>query len=291
MASTSSVRISPTAHYTGYAWLAHGLSDPAFATPTGQFLYRALGPANRLMRAAGQPNLDGFLLARHHMIDAVLRAAIARGEVGQVIEVACGLSPRGWRFAREFGDRVTYVEADLPGMAAKKRAVLAKATAGGAHHRVVEIDATADAGPASIAALAETLDPTRGTAIITEGLVNYFDRETVVAMWARFARALGQFPHGVYYSDLILREANTGSLVTTFAWLLSAFVRGKVHLHFTTPAQAEAALARAGLAAQLLDPRDLEHELPELERAGAARVKIIEGVAGDQPAASSTGAL
>ena len=67
-----SARISPTAHYTGYAWLAHGLSDPAFATPTGQFLYRALGPANRLMRAAGQPNLDGFLLARRHMIDAVL---------------------------------------------------------------------------------------------------------------------------------------------------------------------------------------------------------------------------
>ena len=48
-----------------------------------------------------------------------------------------------------------------------------------------------------------------------------------------------RFPRGVYYSDLILREANTGSIVTGFAWLLSAFVRGKVHLHFTTPGAAE----------------------------------------------------
>jgi hypothetical protein len=50
-----SARISPTAHYTGYTWLANGLSDPAFATPSGQFLYRALAPANKLLRAAGSP--------------------------------------------------------------------------------------------------------------------------------------------------------------------------------------------------------------------------------------------
>ena len=268
-----SARISPTAHYTGYAWLAHGLSDPAFATPTGQFLYRALGPANRLMRAAGQPNLDGFLLARHHMIDAVLRAAIARGEVGQVIEVACGLSPRGWRFAREFGDRVTYVEADLPGMAAKKRAVLAKATAGGAHHRVVEIDATADAGPASIAALAETLDPTRGTAIITEGLLNYFDPVAVAKMWRRFAGALARFPHGLYLADLHLAEA-AGPVERLFAGALGVFVRGRIHFHFADSRAAERELGIAGFrGAELIDPST--RELPELDRTSARFVRVV----------------
>jgi len=268
-----SARISPTAHYTGYAWLAHGLSDPAFATPTGQFLYRALGPANRLMRAAGQPNLDGFLLARHHMIDAVLRAAIARGEVGQVIEVACGLSPRGWRFAREFGDRVTYVEADLPGMAAKKRAVLAKATAGGAHHRVVEIDATADAGPASIAALAETLDPTRGTAIITEGLLNYFDPVAVAKMWRRFAGALARFPHGLYLADLHLADA-AGPVERLFAGALGVFVRGRIHFHFADSRAAERELGIAGFrGAELIDPST--RELPELDRTSARFVRVV----------------
>ena len=136
-ATNSSVRISPTAHYTGYTWLQHGLSHPAFATPTGRFLYRALTPANNAMAAAGQGTLDGFLLARHHLIDALLERAIAAGQVSQVIEVACGLSPRGYRFARRHGDKITYIEADLPAMAAKKRELLMRAGAGSANHRVV----------------------------------------------------------------------------------------------------------------------------------------------------------
>ncbi|MBK9030619.1 MAG: class I SAM-dependent methyltransferase [Myxococcales bacterium] len=268
-----SARISPTAHYTGYTWLAHGLSDPSFATPTGQFLYRAVGPANRLMRAAGQPNLDGFLLARHHMIDALLRAAIDRGEIGQVVEVACGLSPRGWRFAREFGDRITYVEADLPGMAAKKRAVLAKAGAGGPHHRVVEIDATADAGPRSIAALAETLDPARGTAIVTEGLLNYFDPASVARMWRRFAATLATFPHGLYLSDLHLGES-AGPIERLFAGVLGVFVRGRIHFHFDDARAAERELTIAGFrAAELIDPST--RDLPELDRTSARFVRIV----------------
>jgi O-methyltransferase involved in polyketide biosynthesis len=231
-----------------------------------------------------------MLLARHRLIDLRLEQAIEAGEVSQIVEVACGLSPRGWRFAQHYGDAITYVEADLPGMLANKRRILSALGGETTHHYTREINALADHGPTSIDAICAGLDPTKGTAIITEGLVNYFDRETVVAMWRRFARALERFPYGVYYSDLILREANTGSLVTGFAWLLSAFVRGKVHLHFTTPSEATAALATAGFRANLLDPRDLEHDLPGLERAGAARVKIIEAIAdGDQPASSVAG--
>lgn len=271
--SHDSARISPTAHYTGYTWLANGLSDPAFATPTGQFLYRALGSANRLMRAAGKPNLDGFLLARHHMIDAVLRAAIERGEIGQVVEVACGLSPRGWRFTREFGDRLTYVEADLPGMAERKRTALARAGAGGAHHRVAEIDATADGGPAALATLAESLDPDRGTAIITEGLLNYFDPVAVARMWRRFAGVLGQFPRGLYLSDLHLGES-AGPVERLFAGALGLFVRGRIHFHFDDADAAARELGIAGFkAAELIDPST--RELPDLDRVSARFVRIV----------------
>jgi O-methyltransferase involved in polyketide biosynthesis len=272
----SSVRISPTAHYTGYAWLTHGLSHPAFATPTGRFLYRALGPANKAMAAAGQATIDGLLLARHHLIDALLTEGIERGEIGQVIEVACGLSPRGFRFARTHGAALTYVEADLPPMAAKKRELLARAGGGGAHHRVVEIDATADSGEGSIEAIAAALDPARGTAIITEGLLNYFDPESVMQMWRRFARALGRFPRGRYLSDLHLgRDARP--LERVFAGLLGIFVRGKIHFHFDDDAAALRELELAGFAHPALRaPEDHQALTGPVDLASARAVRIID---------------
>ena len=93
------------------------------------------------------------MLARHRLIDLRLSQAIEAGEIRQIIEVATGLSPRGWRFRTRYGDRITYVEADLPAMIANKRRVLAELGGETAHHRTVEIDALRDDGPSSIAAI------------------------------------------------------------------------------------------------------------------------------------------
>lgn len=270
--------ISPTAHYTGYVWYAHGHSHDAFATRRGRIMYNALRGPNLAAGAIGAPTLEGMLLARHRLIDARLAGAIERGEIGQIVEVAAGLSPRGWRFAKRYGAAITYVEADLPGMLANKRAVLAELGGESAAHRTMEIDALADSGATSIEAVCASLDPAKGTAIVTEGLINYFERDTVIGMWRRFGAALARFPRGLYLSDLVLQQGNRGPLVTGFSWLLSAFVRGKVHVHFDDAREAEAALAGAGLRGTLLDPRDFAATLPGLERAGAGRVRIIEAV-------------
>jgi len=271
--------ISPTAHYTGYVWFAHGQSHEAFATRGGRLMYRALRAPSVVLHHAGLPTLEGMLLARHRLIDLRLSQAIDAGEISQVIEVAAGLSPRGWRFRKRYGDRITYVEADLPGMIARKRRVLAELGGETSGHRTVEIDALSDSGPASIDAICATLDPTRGTAIITEGLINYFDTPTTTAMWGRFAAALRRFPRSLYLSDLILRAGNRGPFVKGFGWVLAAFVRGRVYMHYDTQEQAEDALSAAGFAGVLLDPRDFAFELPDLEPAGAARVRIIEAIA------------
>ncbi len=69
----------------------------------------------------GRGTLESYLLARHRAIDSLLTTAIEEHGIRQVIEVAAGLSPRGWRFAQRYGDRLTYIEADLPGMAERKR--------------------------------------------------------------------------------------------------------------------------------------------------------------------------
>ena len=279
MARDNPEAISPTAHYTGYVWYAHGESHDAFATSTGRLMYRVLHGANRIAGAVKLPTLEGMLLARHRLIDQRLTDAIEGGMVSQIVEVACGLLPRGWRFAKRYGDAITYVEADLPGMLANKRKILAELGGETAHHYTCEVNALADDGPESIDTILGALDPTKGTAIITEGLINYFDRDTVLAMWARFATALSRFPQGMYYSDLITREGNGGPFVLGFAAILSAFVRGKVHIHFTSNDEAEHALGDAGFDAAVLDPREFAEALPDLEPAGAGRVRIIEAIA------------
>lgn len=238
-------------------------------------MYTALRAPNLIAARTNLPSLDGMLLARHRLIDLRLAQAIDAGEVSQIIEVACGLSPRGWRFRSRYGDRITYVEADLPGMLANKQRILAELGGETAHHYTAEIDALSDT---SLAAICERLDPTRGTAIITEGLINYFDRGTVTTMWARFARELERFPRGLYFSDIIVEEANRGMLVHGFSYVLAAFVRGRTHIHFADALEVEAELDRAGFDGVALDPRDFTDELPDLELAGAGRVKVIEAL-------------
>ena len=247
MKARDSSRISPTAHYTAFVWFAHGLSDAALVTPLGRLLHVALRPPNALCRAAGLSDLDANLLARHRIIDERLERAITDGRVEQVIEVAAGLSPRGARFTRRHPE-LRYVEADLPPMAARKRELLRTANLLGPRHEVVAIDALADEGPLSLAALAQRLDPARGTAIVTEGLINYFDRDTVERMWQRFARLLARFPAGVYLSDDIFAADVAGSTaMRLFGAALSAFARG-FHVHHQSADECRSRLSAAGFA-------------------------------------------
>ena len=97
-------------------------------------------------------------------------------------------------------------------------------------------------GADSLAEIASKLDPNQGLAIITEGLINYFDTPTVEAMWARFAGVLSGFKHGLYLSDLHVKANNSGVATRGFMGMLSTFVGGSVHLHFKDVAAAELAL-------------------------------------------------
>lgn len=251
---SSGSRIGPTAHYTGYVWDRNGLSHPELETREGRMLFDALQPAMLTSGALGGPTLEAYLLARHRALDALLERAIDGGRISQVIEVAAGLSPRGWRFARRYGDRIVYVESDLPEMAARKRAALERIGSLGPSHRVVEIDALRDDdGPGSLAAIAADLHPGDGLAIVTEGLLGYLPTDAVRGLWRRFARTLDDFPAGLYISDLHLGGVVTPP-VRAFRLALSAFVRGRVYLHFTDAAEAERELVAAGFRVASVRP-------------------------------------
>jgi O-methyltransferase involved in polyketide biosynthesis len=244
---SSTGRISPTAHYTGYVWARNGLSDPELETLEGRVLFETLRVPMTVSAALGQGTLEAYLLSRHRAIDLLLERAIDDGRVAQVVEVAAGLSPRGLRFTRRFGDRLTYVEADLPEMVARKGAALERIGSLSDRHRVEEIDALRDQGPGSLAQVAGSLDTSAGLAIITEGLLGYLEKDDVRDIWRRFARTLSRFAHGTYISDIHMGELQNAQ-VRAFRVLLSLFVRGRVHLHFGNKPQILAALKEAGFA-------------------------------------------
>ncbi len=261
MATSDSTRISPTAHYTSYVWYQNGLSHPALATSLGRILHGLLTPFNhRSARSNGGLTVETFLLQRHLIIDHLLTGAIESGEVSQVVEVACGLSPRGFTFASKYSDLV-YVEADLPDMAAHKRSVLESAGLVGANHKVVALDVLQETGPQSLAgSTREHLRADVGTAIITEGLLNYFDRDSVINIWAQFAHVLREWSGGLYLSDLHLASENPDLLLSKlFKRSIELFTRGKTYLHFDQAHDAADALATAGFSSvQLHRPREFK---------------------------------
>ncbi|MEO6470615.1 MAG: class I SAM-dependent methyltransferase, partial [Aeromicrobium sp.] len=169
--------ISPTAYYTGYVWARHGVGPSSLATPEGRLAYWAAQPLVTALSFAGVPTIEQVLLSRHAVIDSLLTDAIESGQVGNVVEIASGMSPRGHTFAARFGDQITYVDTDLPQMAALKKAELAKIGENTDHHRVEVLDALASDGDSSLAAVCARLDHSKGLAIITEGLLNYLPRD------------------------------------------------------------------------------------------------------------------
>ncbi len=268
--------ISPTAHYTGAVWSRNGLSTPELATGLGRASFNSLRPAMAVSGALGGVTLEQFLLARHRLIDHLLETAIAAGRISQVLEIATGMSPRGWRFARDHGSAIDYIEADLPAMAARKREALERAGSLNEHHRVVEIDALSDTGPNSVGAITGELDHGRGLAVITEGLIAYLDLDGVLGLWRRTATALSGFPDGVYLSDLHLGEENSGPATWAFKLALGAFVKGEVELHFDTSEQAETALLDCGFGSAVLHrPVDFADRI-EVAGRGAELVRVIE---------------
>ncbi|HET9197267.1 MAG TPA: class I SAM-dependent methyltransferase [Solirubrobacterales bacterium] len=274
--SEGSAAISPTAHYTGETWVRNGLSHPRLATWQGRLFHHALAVPLAASKALGGPTLNGPLLARHRIIDSLLEDRI-RGGIGQVVEIACGMSPRGWRFTERHGDRLTYIEADLPGMAQRKREALAQMQSLTDHHRVADLDVLREGGPGSLEALVETLDPDKGLAIVTEGLLVYLDDDTVEALWARFATALGRFDHGAYLSDLRVTSEGRALPERGFEMILSAFVRGKVRPYGGDDASAETALRSAGFEEARLHRGDQHPAAADARNdPGAGMIRVIE---------------
>ncbi|WP_417311920.1 class I SAM-dependent methyltransferase [Ectopseudomonas khazarica] len=252
----SSAHISPSAHYTGYVWYRHRLADPAFVTPFGRFVHKLLWPVTWGARAGFGLDIEAFLLQRHLQIDAQLTEAIERRSVRQVVEIACGLSPRGRRFCSRYPE-LQYLEADLPAMAARKRLLLHGEGWLDSRHQVRAVDILAERGSQSLAALLASLDRSQPVVVITEGLVNYFPLELIEGFWSRLATGLSDFPEATYLTELYpdLREHPRYRQLRWGVELIGRLTRGSYPLHYRDHAEIVTGFQRCGFArVQVLDP-------------------------------------
>lgn len=271
--------ISFTALYTGHVWYANGLSAPAFHTRRGSVFYHALAPFEYIGGKIAGGNIRTFLLQRHHLIDHLVRDAIEQRGVRQVLEIACGLSPRGYRFRQQYPD-LKYVEADLPDMAARKHRLLSAQQCLNEMHRVVPLNIFSTEGVDAMENIADKcFDRSQPLLVITEGLVNYFSLESISPFWQRLQQMLAGYASGTYLTDNypLFHDHPFHRTMKTLGGMLGAASRSQVSFHFGSDQEAESHFRELGFAGVAVhNPKDFYQQLPIPQSRGNPFVRVIE---------------
>lgn len=272
--------ISFTAHYTGYVWHHYGLSGKSFATAQGHTYYTLLRPFECAARRLLGTDIKTTLLQRHFLIDRELERLIATYPDLQIVELACGLSPRGHRFTQKHRS-ITYIETDLPGMVARKRPLLAGIGSLSERHRVVTCNILDRNTPDSLEnVIARECSNTRPLVVITEGLVNYFELATISTMWQRLATLLKDFPLGVYLTDVYpeVEGHRFAGIIKASNRLLRTASRSRFMLHFSSDHSMQSHFLGQGFAQTTVFNPDHEKTGAPAARGGAI-VRVIRAQA------------
>lgn len=272
--------ISFTAHYTGYVWHRYGLSGKSFVTAQGHTYYTLLRPFECAARRLLGTDIKTTLLQRHYLIDRELDTLIASHPDLQIVELACGLSPRGHRFTQQHPG-ITYIETDLPGMVARKHPLLAGIGSLGPNHRVVTCNILDRDTPDSLeSVIARECQPGRPLVVITEGLVNYFDLGTISTVWQRLAICLKSHPVGIYLTDVYpeVEGHRFAGIIKASNRLLRTASRSRFMLHFSSDRTMQAHFLSVGFANVRVFNPDHEPTAAPAARGGAI-VRVVRAQA------------
>lgn len=225
--------ISFTAHYTGQMWQKLGLSHPALATQKGERLHKILAPVEAVAKTFFGVTMGKTLTVRHALMDKRIDAFIAAHPNAQIVEVAAGLSPRGWRYLQKYTG-IAYAEVDLPDMSALK-----KARAEGLPKPTPQFFA-ADLLADDLDVIFNRFDTSRPLMIVSEGLINYFTLDMIGSLSERLATQLRKFPNSLWltenypYSD----KASYNALVKVAGTVLRTLSKSSFSFYFDKPKDA-----------------------------------------------------
>lgn len=243
--------ISFTAHYTGYIWYLLGISHSDLASSKGKRLATLLHPFESLAERFVGGSMRSTLKQRHQLINKRLDELIEQYPNLQIVEIAAGLSPRGWRY-RQNNKAITYIEMDLPDMAVAKRLALKK----------IDPDATVIGVDLFDQAFAEhilALDHSRPLVIISEGLVNYFTKDMLQQLWQSFSQVLHPFTQGFYITDIYPEPVKhkLAKIIWQSSKLLKVLSKSAFSFHFTSPSEVSTFFNQAGFnSVSVYQPKD-----------------------------------
>ncbi len=281
--SDDTASISFTGLYTGEVWRRNDLSPEWLGSSSGPWLYRGLVPVEWLSRILGGSNLRTILLQRHRIMDDLLERWIREEGVTQVLEIASGLSPRGYRFTRRFPE-LTYVETDMPGMAERKRRALEHEGALAGGHRVLPLNVFHREGPESMEHVVEQcFRPGEPIVVITEGLTSYFTLEDMMPFWERIAALGDRFPGSRYLMEtyLVPRTGPFSRAIRMGANALGRLSASDVSFHFADAGEIDGRFREAGFTSvRVHDPADYRGRLDLPSNRGDAVVRVVEARSG-----------
>lgn len=222
--------ISFTAHYTGYIWFKMGISHPAFATSKGKSLALLAHPLESLAERYIGGSMRTTLKTRHTLLDEHLTQLIQQYPNLQVLEIAAGLSPRGWWFRTHYPD-IDYRELDLPDMAETKQMALTQI--GGDQSEVLSVDLFTEDFQNAFT----VFDQIRPLVIISEGLINYFDKTLLKQLIDSIAKYGSGFQSLHYLTDLYPEPVKNklAKVIWSSSKLLKLVSRSAFSFHFINP--------------------------------------------------------
>ncbi|MBF0353226.1 MAG: hypothetical protein HQM11_19525 [SAR324 cluster bacterium] len=165
-------------------------------------------------------------------------------------------------------------------MSKRKKSILGKITSS-ANHQVIPCNILLDEGPDSLAeVIRKYCDPQQPVVIISEGLINYFNLETVAQLWSRIARTLGNSVGGWYLLDNYghFTDHPHFPLVQASSKALQVVARGGVHLHFDNDQEIRKMMSHCGFEnIEVYEPKDYFDSLPVPKVNNDTLVRVIQG--------------